>query len=338
MKPVSVVLLSLPAASALLLSAPLRAQCARPSPLLARMDDKPVSYEEYLRARNSGEVSGGSVDEVTDQLKEFMKYDLDFDGGDSGGGVVGDGNTDLEDQHNSPSIVRGGFGHAAAAGGGVNVGRGAVKSATDSRVASAGKNYFGRSTGYAEQKIAEITQKDVESGKMDCVRAQQLENWQNQRAIAKQNRKMGQGVVFGEDTTSGTDGVSQRDLAKHLDTMRNTAAARLDGEEWQEVTAADVEEVEATFSVNARAGGVSLTEILVSNLYNTFAPYQCDFTTDSPTEFSVSPSAGSMNRRSGEPIKLTVRFQPTAYSEPLLGTLVFETEDFKKVYKFIGST
>lgn len=73
-------------------------------------------------------------------------------------------------------------------------------------------------------------------------------------------------------------------------------------------------------------------------MFNTYAPYQCGFTADSPPEFSVSPTEGSMNRRSGDPIEVTVRFQPKASTEGLVGTLVFETEDFKKIYKFIGST
>ncbi len=61
-------------------------------------------------------------------------------------------------------------------------------------------------------------------------------------------------------------------------------------------------------------------------------------TPDSPPEFSVSPTEGSMNRRSGDPIEVTVRFNPKAPTEGMVATLVFETEDFKKVYKFIGST
>ena len=49
------------------------------------------------------------------------------------------------------------------------------------KAASAGANYYGRSTGLAEKLIAEITEEDLRSGKMDKVRAQQKENWFNQR-------------------------------------------------------------------------------------------------------------------------------------------------------------
>jgi len=312
------------------------------------------SYEEYMRSRGGAELAA-----VDAEYRKFKGMDQEFDGGDSGGGVVGDGNTDLEDQHNSASIVRGGFGGAASGGGSLEVGRGTVKSATESRTASAGKNYFGRSTGYADQKIAEISEDDIKNHKMDKVRAQQLENWHNQRGIAKENRAMGQGVVFGEDPNankgmySARDALSsdawrqgsgegqemsQRDLASHLDNMRTTAAARLDGEAWGEISESGSEEVEATYEINAPMNGLSMTDIKVKNMFNTFAPFQCDFTPDSPREFTVSPNAGSMNRRSGEPIEVTVRFEPKSNGPPMVGTLVFETEDFKHVYKFIGST
>jgi len=172
--------------------------------------DSEGSYEEYIADRASGKTAGGSIEESAEGYAEFEKYNLDFDGGDSGGGVVGDGNTDLEDQHNSASIVRGGFGAASVGGGGVNVGRGTVVSATDSKIASAGKNYFGRSTGYADKKLDELAEEqeklqasgqsakaDLARHTMDCVRAQQMENWHNQRGIAKENRAAGQGVVYG---------------------------------------------------------------------------------------------------------------------------------------------
>jgi hypothetical protein len=89
----------------------------RPAPApsaqrLARMMDPEAtrdsegSYEEYIADRASGKTAGGSIEDSAKGYEEFEKYNLDFDGGDSGGGVVGDGNTDLEDQHNSASIVR----------------------------------------------------------------------------------------------------------------------------------------------------------------------------------------------------------------------------------------
>ena len=80
-----------------------------------------------------------------------------------------------------------------------------------------------------------------------------------------------------------------------------------------------------------------MTEIPVRNDFNTFAPFRCEFMPGSDVSFSVSPNVGSMNRRSGEPVQVTVRYKP---EKPALveGWLVFETEDMKKVYRFLGST
>lgn len=287
--------------------------------------------------------------------------------------MVGDGNTDLEDQHNSATLgaLRGGI--ADYSGASDNVGRGnvktlvnendefhgAVKGDTSSRTASAGANYFGRSTGLAEKLINEgFSEHDVKYKRMDKVRAQQKENWFNQRAIHKQNRAQGQGVVFGEETGgrpseggyiarealnsnawrkgSGENEISQRDLASHLQDLANKAAPRLDGEPWGPLTEDKADSVE-TFEVRSSPRQTHVTEIMVRNDYNTFAPYICDLLPGSSPSYTVTPNHGSMNRRSGEPINLVVRFTPqdTGTHE---ATVVFETEDMKKVYKFIGST
>merc|ERR1719456_1876872 len=97
--------------------------------------------------------SGAELEQIDATYRSFKGMDQEFDGGDSGGGAVGDGNMDLEDQHNSPTLgaLRGGA--ADFTGATMAVGRGNVKSATESRTASAGKNYFGRSTGLAEKII-----------------------------------------------------------------------------------------------------------------------------------------------------------------------------------------
>lgn len=132
-----------------------------------RRDASGTSWEEYARQREAGQLQGGSIDQAKADIQVFIDSggDMEFDGGDSGGGVVGDGNTDLEDQHNSATLgaLRGGIADLSAAS--QEVGRGRVKSAVDARTASAGKNYFGRSTGYADKKIEEITEDDLKTGR-----------------------------------------------------------------------------------------------------------------------------------------------------------------------------
>ena len=105
-----VLFVALPCVSGFILG--IRPTHTSPAQCLVRMMDPEAtrdsedSYEEYIKDRASGKAKGGSIEDAQEGYKEFEKYNLDFDGGDSGGGVVGDGNTDLEDQHNSASIVR----------------------------------------------------------------------------------------------------------------------------------------------------------------------------------------------------------------------------------------
>jgi hypothetical protein len=335
---------------------------SRARPIVASADEEATrdppssSYADYMASRS--EVEKAQTDAT---YRSFKGIDQEFDGGDSGGGVVGDGNTDLEDQHNSATLgaLRGGI--ADVTGATLAAGRGnVVQSATDSRVASAGKNYFGRSTGLAQKYIDSMTEEDVKAGKMDCVRAQQKENWFNQRAIHEQNRKMGQGVVYGEEEgirprsggfntreaissdaarrgAQATE-ISQADLNKHLNDLAAAPAERLDGEAWSDLIWTSADTVTETFELRAAARSTEVVTIPVKNDLNTFAPFRCELVYPSHPTFTVSPNHGTMNRRSGEPTEVVVRYTPDAPGVTTEATVVFETEDMKKVYRFIGTT
>jgi hypothetical protein len=234
------------------------------------------------------------------------------------------------------------------------------RQATNARTAAAGKNYFGRSTGLADKLIDGITEDDLRTGRMDKVRAQQKENWFNQRAIHAQNRAQGQGVVYGETqsgrpssggyiaresiaTQAAREGareseISQRDLAIHLQQLASLPAERLDGQEWGELVVTSSDAVEMTYEVRASPRQTDVTEIKVKNDVNTFAPFRCALLPGGSAAYSVSPPHGTMNRRSGEPVNVVVRFTPSESGTVHEATLVFETEDMKKIYKFVGST
>jgi len=345
-------------------------------PAAVRME---TDYEKYMRNRGAADVAAAEAG-----YRSFKGIDQEFDGGDSGGGVVGDGNVDLEDQHNSATLgaLRGGI--ADVTGATMAVGRGTVKTiddldygalndkdefgdssssrkeGSDARTAAAGKNYFGRSTGLADKLIDQISDDDLRTGRMDTVRAQQKENWFNQRAIHAQNRAQGQGVVFGEEQTnrpreggyiaresisssawrSGAkeSEISQSDLADHLKNLQALPAERLDGQEWGELVVTPDDPIEHTYEVRASPRQTDVTDIAMRNDYNTFAPFRCAFLPGSSPTFSVSPNHGTMNRRSGDPVGVVVRYTPVETGTLQEATLVFETEDMKKIYKFIGST
>merc|ERR1719183_1811513 len=124
---------------------------------------------------------------------------------------------------------------------------------------------------------------------------------------------MGQGVVFGKDgrethyiareqlasqaaRSGAVDGeISQRDLASHLSDLAAKPAERLDGEAWGVANEQGADLVD-TVELRSQLGKTVFHEIKVKNQCNTFAPYKCEFTSDSHSAFSVTPNAGSMNR------------------------------------------
>ncbi|KAA8493914.1 hypothetical protein FVE85_3889 [Porphyridium purpureum] len=298
--------------------------------VVVSMAGGPTSWEEYVRARNAGQVKGGTIEEATKQLETFIAGggDMEFDGGDSGGGVVGDGNTDLEDQHNSPNVVRGGFGQAQVTGN-EQVGRGKVVSAMEARVASTKGNYFGRSTGYAEQKIAEISEEDRRLNRLDEVRAQQLENWHNQRSIHQMNQAQGQGVMYGAPEPYSPPASMYQ--------SQEIPGQRLDGETWKPLVINPSDPVEKTFDLSARVDSSEVVELSIRNAFCTFLPFRCVFTPDSSPFFTATPEYGTMDRSDGDPTDIIVRFTPRQLGS-CQATLVFETEDFKYIYKFNGAT
>ena len=178
-------------------------------------ENRPTTYEDYIRSRGEADMAQADAEYRTVSTEgctaphlpcllavwpvlscsadsppsQFKGIDQEFDGGDSGGGAVGDGNMDLEDQHNSPTLgaLRGGIADLTPDPNTRQIGRGQVKSyadlpdesmkvdgATSARTASAGANYFGRSTGLADKLISEISEDDRKMGRMDgprrCVR------------------------------------------------------------------------------------------------------------------------------------------------------------------------
>eukprot|EP00188_Purpureofilum_apyrenoidigerum_P000214 Plantae.Rhodophyta-Purpureofilum_apyrenoidigerum.ctg10856.p1 GENE.Plantae.Rhodophyta-Purpureofilum_apyrenoidigerum.ctg10856~~Plantae.Rhodophyta-Purpureofilum_apyrenoidigerum.ctg10856.p1 ORF type:complete len:343 (-),score=53.23 Plantae.Rhodophyta-Purpureofilum_apyrenoidigerum.ctg10856:139-1167(-) len=298
-------------------------------------EDVPSTWEEYVKKREQGGLHGGTMKEAQTGMLSFIAGggDMEFDGGDSGGGVVGDGNCDLEDQHNSTEFLREGF--LSSDGKPVqdkSEHTGKIQSATSSRLASAGKNYFGRSTGYADEKIKQITEEDRKKHRLDEVRAQQLENWHNQRAI-HEHRKAGQETQY-----YGAKSYAPINYKDSLSKADTGPAQRRDGKEWGEVKSTGSEEVEATYEVTTKLSQTHVTEIQVKNLYFRFMPFRVGFTSDSHPFFSVEPTSGTMERSSGNPTDLIVRFSPKSLEGDCRATLIFETEEFKFVYKFIGHT
>ena len=95
-------------------------------------------------------------------------------------------------------------------------------------------------------------------------------------------------------------------------------------------------DLEGTIELVSRpGGGVGYKEFALRNPYMGFADFRATFSPDTGKGWSITPEEGSLMQR--EDTQFTVRFRPEfiGISE---GHLIIETEDFKKIWKLIGST
>jgi len=179
------------------------------------------------------------------------------------------------------------------------------------------KNAWGKSTGYAETLI--------EQG-MEASRAQQMENWRNQREVKAQrdeHRWMTDEFDNKPDedwrslSTFGGEQVSDKDLDAELGEVQ-------------------VGDITGTIELSGRINQAQVHEFSLKNSFMGFSDFRARFTQmTSPADWSVSPTEGSLNGR-GDPTQFMVKFRPSA---PALseGYLVVETEDDKWTYKLMGT-
>lgn len=85
----------------------------------------------------------------------------------------------------------------------------------------------------------------------------------------------------------------------------------------------------------APINGVASHEIAVKNPYIGFAKFRAGFVGDAAAEWSVTPNDGFLKQ--SEPTNFVVSYRP---QNPGIvhGHLVIETEDFKNVWKVVGTT
>lgn len=93
-------------------------------------------------------------------------------------------------------------------------------------------------------------------------------------------------------------------------------------------------ELEGTIEINTRVGGTGYQEFLLKNPFMGFADFRASLTPESGASWTITPVEGALSK---EPTQFSVRFTPGSMgiSE---GHLIIETEDFKKVWKLVGST
>eukprot|EP00567_Pseudictyota_dubia_P015202 CAMPEP_0197439674 /NCGR_PEP_ID=MMETSP1175-20131217/6362_1 /TAXON_ID=1003142 /ORGANISM="Triceratium dubium, Strain CCMP147" /LENGTH=306 /DNA_ID=CAMNT_0042969625 /DNA_START=168 /DNA_END=1088 /DNA_ORIENTATION=+ len=227
----------------------------------------------------------------------YVEFD-EFDGGDGQMGVAGDGNKGLE-----------------------KIGSDVTPSLAKSKMMSA-KNAWGTSTGYADKLMAE-------NPNMDVARAQQLENWHNQQEVRNSAKQM-------KEMTETFDEVNYQEEENWRTLAKFGVERNQDFDMDEAFGAVEVgDDIEGVIEISSRVNQISAHEFQLKNEYMGFADFRASFTPDTPAEWTVEPTEGSLTSR--EATNFILKFRPSnpGTSE---GYLVVETEDFKKTWKLIGST
>lgn len=182
------------------------------------------------------------------------------------------------------------------------------------------KNAWGTNTGYADSLVAKG---------IDTAKAQQLENWHNQQEVLQRRKQ--QRFMTEDFDNSSSDDEDWRKLASFG--VERNQEFNLD-ETFGSVTAE--QDIEGTIElVGQMNAGYATHEMSLKNPYMGFADFRAAFTADTPAEFTVTPTEGSLRQK--ELTTFTIKFkaqQPGVVG----GYLVVETEDFKKTWKVVGRT
>jgi hypothetical protein len=183
------------------------------------------------------------------------------------------------------------------------------------------KNAWGTSTGYADSLVAKG---------VDTARAQQLENWHNQQEVLEKRRDQ-RFMTEDFDQTA-----SEEENWRQLSSFGVERNQDFDLDETFGSVQAEVADLEGTIDlVGQMNAGYATHEMLLKNPYMGFSDFRAAFTPETPAEFTVTPTEGSLRQR--ENTMFTVKFK-AQQPGTVEGYLVIETEDFKKTWKVIGRT
>ena len=182
------------------------------------------------------------------------------------------------------------------------------------------KNAWGKATGYADELIAQG---------VDTSKAQQLENWKNQREVQEQRNYQ---KYMTEEFDNQKDDENWRMLSKFGGEL-----VQQDVDLDQELGAVQPgQQLTGVIELTSRLNQAAVHEFSIKNPFMGFSDYRARFTyMTNPADWSISPTDGSLNGR-GSPQDFIVKFRPQSptVSE---GFLVIETEEDKWTYKLIGT-
>eukprot|EP00986_Skeletonema_menzelii_P014840 scaffold10382_cov103-Skeletonema_menzelii.AAC.1 len=155
---------------------------------------------------------------------------------------------------------------------------------------------------------------------MDEIRAVQLQNWATQQEIASANRYMNEKTQVYYDAREDDYIDYSESSLEHLPI---------------EEIGADEETADCLITLVAPLNGVASHEIAVKNPYMGFAKFRTYFVGDAAAEWTVTPSDGYLKQNKETQFIISYRPQNTGVVH---GHFVIETEDFRNIWKVVGST
>jgi hypothetical protein len=153
----------------------------------------------------------------------------------------------------------------------------------------------------------------------DEIRAVQLQNWANQQEIASANRYMNEKTQVYYEVADDSIDYSESSL-DHLPI--------------DEIGAED-ETADCLITLVAPLNGVASHEITLKNPYMGFAKFRTYFVGDAAAEWTATPSDGYLKQNEATQFVISYRPQNPGVVH---GHFVIETEDYKNIWKVVGST
>lgn len=260
-----------------------------------------------------------------------------FDGGDGQVGVVGDGKNHMEEFDYSEAVEKR---RKNAVGG------------SESKTMKA-KVAWGQTTGYADElKKRGMVEYDEYGEDKLAQRRQQLENFKGQQEVRMQ--KDAQMSQLAELQGKKYQPLRHGSYLASMDSRNqvvSTAGVKVDpslahafekdehGHDIHVVEGGSFKagEITDTIRVSAMLNGRGGTSIFQKNDFTTYDDFKAGFVAGSSSTISVSPTSGTLNRRSGEPQEFIIKFQPQSYEESYEATLVIETDEAKWTYPIFGT-
>ena len=92
-----------------------------------------------------------------------------------------------------------------------------------------------------------------------------------------------------------------------------------------------------TIAIEANLNSTSTVKFSLTNRFQSFAPFQAYFSTDSAYTLDVKPSNGLLAPAGSDGTQFAVSFSPTEYGKLQRGRLIIQTAEMQWTYEVVGT-